>query len=198
MPSPTAEPTTSARRARRSDPERRDRIIDTCLEVIAEVGVANTSHRKIADAADIPLGSMTYHFSGMDELLRKAFTRFADGVAERFERRMTAAPDTEAARDALVAIIREDVFGDQRDLVLTHELYTLSARDPSFRAITTSWMARSRAALERHFDPETARTLDALIEGLTIHRALDSERRDPDEIDRVIDRVIESPLSERA
>ena len=33
-------------------------------------------------------------------------------------------------------------------------------------------MARSRTALERHFDPETARMLDALIEGLSIRRAL--------------------------
>jgi DNA-binding transcriptional regulator YbjK len=40
-------------------------------------------------------------------------------------------------------------------------------------------MARSRAALERHFDPGTARMIDALIEGLTIHRALDTEPQDP-------------------
>jgi hypothetical protein len=33
-------------------------------------------------------------------------------------------------------------------------------------------MARSRTALERHFEPDTALMLDALIEGLTMHRAL--------------------------
>lgn len=190
MPSETAERASAPRRVRRNDPERRDRIIDTCLDVIAEVGVAGTSHRKIAQAADIPLGSMTYHFSGMGELLTEAFTRFTDTVAERFERRMAAARDIESARDAVAAIILDDVFGDQRDLVLTHELYTLSARDPSFRAITASWMARSRAALGRHFDPETARALDALIEGLTIHRALDTEQRDPDEVIRAVDRMV--------
>ena len=191
-----AERTAGSRRARRNDPERRDRIIDTCLDVIAEAGVAGASHRRIADAADVPLGSMTYHFSGMDELLREAFTRFADGVADRFERRMVAATDAGSAVEAVVAIIREDVFGDQRDLVLTHELYTLSARNPSFRAITESWMARSRAALERHFDPETARTLDALIEGLTIHRTLSVEHRDPGEIGRAVRRVI-GPVTDR-
>ncbi|MEU2050740.1 TetR family transcriptional regulator, partial [Streptomyces albidoflavus] len=29
--------------------------------------------------------------------------------------------------------------------------------------------------LERHFDPDTSRQLDALIEGLSLHRALDTE-----------------------
>ncbi|MCU1473548.1 TetR/AcrR family transcriptional regulator [Amnibacterium sp.] len=173
MTTADADPQPSA--GRRTDPGRRDRIIDVCLDVIADVGVAGTSHRRVAEAADVPLGSMTYHFSGMNELLHEAFTRFGTTVSDQFERRMATAADAAAAREAVVAIIAEDVFDTQRDLVLTHELYTLAARDPSFRDITNAWMARSRRALERHFDPTTARMLDALIEGLTIHRALDIE-----------------------
>ncbi|MDT0346932.1 TetR/AcrR family transcriptional regulator [Streptomyces litchfieldiae] len=164
---------------RRRDPERRERIIQACLDVIAESGVAGTSHRKVAAAAGVPLGSMTYHFSGMDELLQEAFTRFASSVIDQFERRMSAATDTESAKQAITALITAEVFGRQRDLVLTHELYTLAARQPAFRKLTNAWMSRSRAALERHFDPTTARLLDALIEGLTIHRALDIEPQDP-------------------
>ncbi len=76
----------ATRRTRRTDPGRRDRIVDACLDVIADVGVAGASHRRIAARADVPLGSMSYHFAGMDELLREAFTRFADGVADTFER----------------------------------------------------------------------------------------------------------------
>ncbi|MBK8463891.1 MAG: TetR family transcriptional regulator [Nigerium sp.] len=173
---------TDLARGRRNDPHRRDRIIDACLDVIAEGGVAGTSHRKVARAADVPLGSMTYHFDGMDELLHEAFTRFTTTVSERFERRMAAAPDAEAAREAVVALIVEDVLGDARELVLTHELYTLAARDVRYRTLTAAWMGRSRAALERHFDPETARLLDALIEGLSIHRALDAVAHDPHEV----------------
>ena len=68
---------------RRYDPGRRDRIINACLDVIAETGVAGTSHRKVAEAADVPLGSMTYHFSGMNELLHEAFSRFAGTASEQ-------------------------------------------------------------------------------------------------------------------
>jgi TetR/AcrR family transcriptional regulator, regulator of biofilm formation and stress response len=44
---------------RRYDPSRRNRIIDACLDLISQNGVAGTTHRKVADAADVPLGSMT-------------------------------------------------------------------------------------------------------------------------------------------
>lgn len=160
---------------RRFDPGRRDRIIDACLDVIAESGVAGTSHRKVAEAADVPLGSMTYHFAGMHELLHDAFTRYAESASTQFHERMALAHDTDTAVHVLADAIFYDVFSDQRDLILTHELYTLAARDRSYRDITNAWMARSRRTLEQFFDPTTARILDALVEGLSLHRALDNE-----------------------
>jgi TetR/AcrR family transcriptional regulator, regulator of biofilm formation and stress response len=175
---------------RRHDPQRRSRIIDACLEVIAENGVAGTSHRKVAEAADVPLGSMTYHFTGMDNLLHEAFSRFAHEASDDFEEQLAAAHDADAAKDALVAAITDVVLANQRDLVLTHELYTLAARDDSYRDITNAWMARSRRSLERFFDPTTARILDALVEGLSIHRALDNEPHDPGTVVEAVNRAV--------
>ncbi len=180
------------RRGRRNEPGRRDAIIDACLEVLARDGVAGASHRKVAAQAGVPLGATTYYFDGMEGLLHEAFTRFATSISDRFERRMHLAADIDEAREAVVAIILEDVFGDDRDLILSHELYTLAAREPVFRAITSAWMARSRAALERHFDADTTRMLDALIEGLTIHRALDAEARDPREVRAAVARITQA------
>jgi DNA-binding transcriptional regulator YbjK len=174
----------------RYDPDRRERIIASCLDVIAEHGVAGTSHRRVAAAAAVPLGSMTYHFTGMDELLHEAFGRFSREIAEQFECRLSAATSAEEAREAVVTLITEDVFGTERDLVLTHELYTLAAREASYRALTSAWMARSRAALERHFDPVTARMIDALIEGLTIHRALDVVPHDRSVARLAVERIV--------
>ncbi|WP_372492161.1 TetR/AcrR family transcriptional regulator [Kineosporia corallincola] len=176
-------------RARRHDPERRERILAACLDVIAEAGVAGTSHRRVAAAADVPLGSMTYHFAGMDDLLREALTRFSRSVSERFEARMAGVHDAEGARRATVDLIMCDTLQDQRELVLTQELYTLAARDPSYRTVTNAWMAASRAALERHFDPLTARLVDALIEGLTLHRALDTEPHDRATVVEALERI---------
>ena len=46
-------------RQRRSEPGRRDRLLQVALEVIIARGVAGATYRLIAEAADVPLGSMT-------------------------------------------------------------------------------------------------------------------------------------------
>lgn len=178
-----------ARKPRRHDPARRDRIIDACLDVIAERGVAGTTHRRVAEAADVSLGSMTYHFTGMDALLGEAFDRFARTFSAGFDASMAACTSAAEAREALARHILHEVPGTPRELVLTQELYTLAARDPRYRTITNAWMGRSRAVLERFFDPVTAGILDALVEGMTLHRALDVEPYDASAVRDAIDRV---------
>ncbi|GAA3108232.1 hypothetical protein GCM10020254_62710 [Streptomyces goshikiensis] len=54
---------------RRYDPERRQRIIDAAIRVVGAKGIAGLSHRSVAAEADVPLGSTTYHFKTLDELL---------------------------------------------------------------------------------------------------------------------------------
>ncbi|MFJ8787939.1 TetR/AcrR family transcriptional regulator [Streptomyces sp. NPDC102462] len=157
-----------------ADPQRRERILAATLDHIAEEGVAGVSHRRIAARAAVPLGSMTYHFGGMDDLLREAFTRFADQMAAVFEEYMSRAEGPEQAREAVTDLVHTLSDGPRRDLILTQELYTLAARRPEYQELTQAWMRRSRQLLERHFDPDTARQLDALIEGLALHRALDN------------------------
>jgi len=163
-------------RTRRFDPERRARIIDAALEVIAAEGVAGTSHRKVAARADIPLGSMTYHFASMEQLLREAFTRFARTITAQFEARLAAARDLPAAVEAVADIIHGAM--PPADLVLTHELYALAAREPAYRDLVGEWLRHCQEALQRHFDPTTAHEINALIEGLALHRALGARTGD--------------------
>lgn len=161
-----------------TDPRRRARILDAALDLIAEEGIAHVSHRRIAARAGVPLGSMTYHFTGMDQVLREAFGRFSDHLVAVFEDHLRAATDPGQAREAVADLVHALSEGDPRDLVLAQELYTLAARHPGYRELTHAWMRRSRVHLERHFDAGTARQLDALIEGLTLHRALSPHPHD--------------------
>lgn len=175
--------------ARRRDPARRDRIIDAALEVIASHGVAGTTHRKVADVADVPLGSMTYHFAGLEELLLAAFTRLAETAAARFAERLGAAATKDEAREAVVDLITGEPGANPRNLLLSYELYAFAARHPALTEVMRGWMRQSRAALEQHFDPATARTLDALFEGLTIHRSVDPSPASREEIRAMIGRL---------
>ncbi|GAA3162546.1 TetR family transcriptional regulator [Streptomyces virens] len=156
-----------------TDPHRRARILAATLDLIVEEGVAGVSHRKIAARAQVPLGSMTYHFSGIDDLLREAFTGHADHFVALFEQHLGEASTADEAREAVTDLIHTLSEGPGRDLVLTQELYTLAARHEPYRVLCRTWMRRSRELLEQHFSARTARQLDALIEGLTLHRALD-------------------------
>src|SRR4051794_6151712 len=98
-------PAAKAMARRRYDPGRRDRIIDACLDVIAEHGVAGTSHRKVAEAADVPLGSMTYHFAGMEDLLHEALSRFADHASAQLESALASVHDADTATHAITEAI---------------------------------------------------------------------------------------------
>ncbi|PLS26335.1 TetR/AcrR family transcriptional regulator [Bifidobacterium parmae] len=175
---------------RRFDPERKDRIIEACLDVIAAKGVTGASHRVIAAAANVPLGSMTYHFDGMADLLHQAFERYADRCVAAFTARMDGVGSIDEAREAVARHIETDLVSTQRDLVITMELYTIAARDPAYRDITERWMAASRAQLERFFDRPTAAILDSLIEGLTLHRVLGDDTLDAAAIREAIRRIV--------
>ncbi|WP_062516533.1 TetR/AcrR family transcriptional regulator [Demequina gelatinilytica] len=176
---------------RRHDPGRRDRIVKVTLDLIAEVGVAGVSHRGIAHRADVPLGSMTYHFDGMDDLLRTAFARFAERFAASYAAHFAEARTRDEAIAAVVALVR-DLSADagMRDNIIAYELYMLAARDPAYREITGRWMAGSRSELERWFAPDVARQLDALIEGFALHGALDVAPLELDVVASAVSRLV--------
>ncbi|MFB7500743.1 TetR/AcrR family transcriptional regulator [Streptomyces sp. NPDC056161] len=154
--------------------DRKEQIIEACLAVMAREGVAGTTHRRVAAEAGVPLGSTTYHFASLNDLLHCAFDRFARRSGARLETALLRATDRSSAVEAITDVILAGAQDRDGELVLTQELYTIAARRPEFRDITTAWMHRSRTALERHFPPDLACTVDALIEGLTLHGALES------------------------
>lgn len=70
---------------RANDPQRREKIIQATLEAVKLYGIHAVTHRKIATLAGVPLGSMTYYFSGIDELLLEAFSRFTEIMSRQYQ-----------------------------------------------------------------------------------------------------------------
>lgn len=176
-----------------NDPRRRERILDAALDVIAEHGAIKVTFRRIADAAGVPLGSLTYYFDDMRHLLTEAFTRHAESVSTRYGALLGAARTPEEARDAVVEIICGKVWGTDRNLLLGYELYAFAARHPELREVMRSWMQTSRDQLAQHFDPLTARALDALIEGFSIHNSVDPRPTDRPGVTAIVDAVVTRP-----
>lgn len=163
-------PRARTRQPRRFDPQRRNRIVDMALKVIAEVGVARTTHRLIADRAQVSLGSMTYHFKSLDEVIWSAFEKFAVEMQKKFEERLSAAALAGDAFRGIIEQVDRDLQQHQNDALLVLELYVLAIRHPAYRTLVEHWMASTRASLERHIPTHSPEVIDALIEGFFIHR----------------------------
>jgi len=186
-----------ARPVRRHDPQRADRIVDAALDVIAEHGVPNTTHRLIAAAADVPLGSLTYHFSSLEELRARAFTRHADRMAVAYEAHFQDVRSVDDVVEAVTGLVHGDAGADPRDWAIAYELYLAALRDPALRSVTESWMRRSRSVLERFVDPTTARGVDALIEGLVMHKILSTDPVSRDQTREIVARAVRPATTPR-
>src|SRR3954468_3624367 len=165
-------PAAEHRPVRRHDPDRHDRILDAAIEVIAEHGVAGTTHRLIAAAADVPLGSLTYHFSSLEDLRAQAFRRYAEQMSVLYAAHLEGVENHEQFVLAVTDLIYGDAGADSHEWAIAYELYLAALREPALRTVTETWMRASRAVLERFVDPGTARGIDALIEGLVMHKPL--------------------------
>lgn len=116
--------------ARRYDPERRGRIIDAAIRVVGAKGIAGLSHRSVAAEADVPLGSTTYHFASLDELLIAALRRSNENFARAMrESEALLAPDADLAEE-LARLLGEWFSGGRGRPELEYELYLAALRRP--------------------------------------------------------------------
>lgn len=157
---------------RRTDPDRRDRIIDTTLDVIAIYGIEGTTHRRIAQAADVSPGSVTYYFAGMEDLLQEAFTKLCELMSSEFQACLQGITTKEEAVQTVINWASEGTWTKPRNLVLLFELYAFAARTPLMRPLLEQWMNTCATYLSRYFDPATAKTLDAFIDGVILHNVV--------------------------
>ncbi|MER5185280.1 TetR family transcriptional regulator [Streptomyces sp. NPDC002896] len=172
-------------------PNRRDRILDAALDVVSEQGAIRVTYRKIAAAAGVPLGSVTYYFDDLHQLLTEAYTRLAEAVSQRYRDLLDAARTSEEAQEAVVDIVCGEAWSSERDPLLTYELYAFAARNPELRTVMSNWLQSSREALARHFDPLTARALDALVEGFALHNYFDASPTSRADIAAIVRTVAE-------
>ncbi|MGS2591225.1 TetR/AcrR family transcriptional regulator [Streptomyces hebeiensis] len=162
------------RRVRRHDPERRTRILDAALDVLVTDGAAGITHRKVAARADVPLGSVTYHFASLAALQAQAFSWYVEQRTAEFEGLFTAVRTHEDLVEVLVELVQGGP-SRRRSAVLGFELHLAALRDPALRALTQKWTGDSRAVLARFTGPEVADRLDALLEGLILRALLTTE-----------------------
>ncbi|MEU2332127.1 TetR family transcriptional regulator [Streptomyces sp. NPDC006654] len=175
---------------RRYDPERRQRIIEAAIRVVGEKGLAGLSHRSVAAAADVPLGSTTYHFSTLDELMVAALRQASEGFAKVIASRGGLEdPRTDLAKE-LAGWLGEWLAGDRTGVELEYELYLAALRRPALRPVAAEWADDLAHRLAHRTDPVTARALVALMDGICLQVLLTGAEYDEEYAREVLARVI--------
>ena len=149
----------------RRDPEaRRHRIITAAVRAIAEHGVGNVTHRRIAALAGVPLGSTTYYFPTLDDLVAAALREAVEYARAGLE---TWADELTVSRDLPATFV--DLAGrylaDRGQALLEYEVCLAAARTPELRPAAQLWIDGLRGICARFAGPRRGFALAALLDG---------------------------------
>lgn len=172
------------------DPDRRDRIARTAVDIVAQNGVAGLTHRAVASAANVPLGSTTYHFTSREDLLAAA----VELTKVRWDAAVSAWASTVSGRpnlaSALADLIVEMTGGSRDQAVVEYELYVAALRRPSLRLISEEWDDALRVALESHTDGVTAYALALAVDGLVLRVLISGRPANRTEAEQIFERIL--------
>jgi TetR/AcrR family transcriptional regulator, regulator of biofilm formation and stress response len=151
-----------------NDPERRQRIAEAAIAVIGESGLSGITHRAVAQRAGIPLGSTTYYFGTLEDLVQAAF----ELQAERDMAETTEWFKSQAADSDLAAVLASRLEGylddDSGRIVVLMDLYLAAIHRPALRPLATRWSSLMTDLLAARMARPAAAAISAVFDGLLI------------------------------
>jgi DNA-binding transcriptional regulator YbjK len=160
-------------------PDTRERILRATVGLIGHEGVSAVTNRRVATAAGVALGSLTYHFPSQVDLLRESLLLF---VGEEVARQEAIATDLRSRDPSVEQVVVEverivQESGDRIQELAEIELHLQAARDPALREASQrcfeAYEGVAAAALETLGVPDSgrhARTIVALMYGMGLRR----------------------------
>ena len=202
MPTATAEPIQDRREA----PATREHILRVAFELIGEEGIGAISNRRLAAAAGVSLGSLTYHFPSQEELLRECLLLYVEEEVDRLEAiavglRSRRPPPSRAEVGAEVQRIASESIA-RPEHVAELELHLRASREPSLqeasRRCFAAYEGLAAAALEALGVPAAkrhARAIVAVITGMGV-RQLGAGRHDIEGLADALRTIVAGALAE--
>lgn len=114
--------------------ERKQRLLDSAVAVVAEGGSGSLTHRAVASDAGVSVASVTYHFPSIEDLRMAMFDHAGSVVGLAFRAIVSNAaresiPDL--AADYAVTLVRDH----RTETVAVFEMIVAAAHDPSLRLL---------------------------------------------------------------
>ncbi len=150
------------------DDARRKRITSGVLAVLQERGVEGLTHRAVAAAAGVPLGSTTYHFRSKDDLLAVALSEAIDGWATELDAWAAALPLGTPLAQALAEWHVQATTTRRATSLVELELFSAALRRPALQELASVWEDRMVAAMGTLVnDASLGRVVAAAATGIT-------------------------------
>ncbi|HVC06509.1 MAG TPA: TetR family transcriptional regulator [Solirubrobacterales bacterium] len=205
MPTATSiRPAPDAREA----PATRERILRGAFELIGREGIGAISNRRLAAAAGVSLGSLTYHFPSQEELLRECLLIYVEEEVGRLEAiaaelRSRRPPPSRMQVAAEVQRIASESI-DRPEHVAELELHLRASRQPALqeasRRCFAAYEGLAAAALEALGVPAASRhagAVVAVITGMGV-RQLGAGRHDVEGLADALRAIVTGALAEAA
>ena len=130
---------------------RREALLEAALAIVAETGPDAVTHRRVAEAAGLPLASTTYYFASKEHLLTAALELAAARDITRLEAviadRSAVADPLELITAVLLEPLAESGPSGRGPLLAAYALMLEAARRPALREIVARWTEAYVAAL---------------------------------------------------
>ena len=160
-------------------PDTRERILRATVELIGREGVPAVTNRRVAGAAGVALGSLTYHFPSQVDLLRESLLLFVgeevarqEAIAAELRRREPSVEQVAAEVERVVRGVRQPDPAAGRDRAPPPGGPRPGPAEASLRCFE-AYEGVAAAALETLEVPEPerhARTIVALMYGMGLRR----------------------------
>lgn len=157
----------------------RERILRATVELIGSEGISAVTNRRVAAAAGVALGSLTYHFTSQVELLRESLLLFVGEEVARQEEIAAELRDSRPSIEEVAAEVERIVAetGNRIQQLAEIELHLQAARDPALREASLrcfeAYEGVAATALEMLEVPEPqkhAGSIVALMYGMGLRR----------------------------
>jgi DNA-binding transcriptional regulator YbjK len=186
----TDSPVTRKRGRGQPDPGRPARIVRAAITVIADYGIEALTHRRVAAAAKVPLGSTTYHFTSLDQLVEAAMDEAAHhSVAQLREWEQKLPPDADLPT-ALADFVVSSTTEQREHTIAEHNLYTVALHRPNLRSAAAAWDDAFAEPFVARTDTVTGPMLGTLTCGLQMQVVLRDRKPDRAKLEALVRRAL--------
>ncbi|OBF10892.1 hypothetical protein [Mycobacterium sp. ACS4331] len=165
-------------------------LVEAALQIIRESGVKSVTHRKVCSYAGVALGSSTYHYETLDNLILDAFAHYVDAVSSKYEAHFEGATSDDDLIEGTLALVNA-LTTDVGNAILEWELFAEAGRQAAYQELGHKWSHRARTAIERYVSPKTAHMMEAIWDGSTVQRVLNGDEMTDDMIRELMRAALE-------